>query len=167
MDVHLNHVSECIQDFIYKLIEVNDWVFHTSHILQDAAEDELEPPVITMGHVLHCFGNDEHADVELAATPAKGPHSCGTLRTTLDDVVQFYLGGSSLQLYFTPSVEIWYWVNRGDNHNAVKLVTFDRIGLVFADGRHRGIRNIIMSDSSIDLRLSDETNDVVSLCVVN
>ena len=167
MDVQLSRVNEHIQDFIHKLIEVNEWAFHTAHVVKHMLEETIEPPVITMGHVLRCFGNDERSDVELASTPAKGPHSCGTLQTKMDDVVQFYLGVSGLQLYFTPSVEIWYGVSHGVSHNAVKLVTFDRIGLIFSNGRHRGIRNIIMSDNRIDLRLSDETNDVVSLYVVN
>ena len=169
MDVSLTGVSDHIQRFIRELIEINDWIFYKAHLPSEAVDYPVQKPVVTLNQVLRCFGEElpDKDNVNFFATPAKGPHSCGTLQAKLQDSMQFYLGGSGLQLYLASTVEIWYLVNRGVDHNAVKIDTFDRIALIFADGRHRGIRNIIMGDERIDLRLSDEDDDVVSLCVVN
>jgi len=169
MDVSLNDVNDHIQKFVHKLIEINDWTFYKVHVLDEVLDYPLCPPKVTLGHVLNCFGNsaESNAHLEFTATPAKGPHACGTLNMNMADPVQFYLGSSGIQLYLSPAVELWYLVGRGFKHNAVKMTTFDRLGLIFADGRHRGIRTIIMDTDRIDLRMSDEEDDVISLYVVN
>ena len=169
MDVNLSGVGHYIQEFIRELIEINDCVFYKVRLLDGLLDYPVPRPAVTVGHILCCFGAplEENAKVEFASTPAKGAHACGTLRATMENSTQFYLGSSGVQLYLTPTIELWYLVNRGVDHNAVKLDTFDRVGLVLSDGRHRGVRNIIMGDDSIDLRMSDEDGDVLSLHVVN
>lgn len=169
MDVSLVNVNDYIQELIYELIELNDWAFYKVHLSAEMLDYPVQPPVITVGHILRCFGNDDvdAASLKFATTPAKGAHACGTLKATMPDPIQFYLGGSGIQLYLSPTIELWYLVSRGLNHNAVKINTFDRVGLVFSDGRHRGIRNIIMGDNVIDMRMSDEEDDVISLHVVS
>jgi len=170
MDVNLVGVGNYIQEFIRELIEINDWIFYKVHLSEDLLDYPVQPPTVTVGHMLRCFGcelDEDEAKIKFTTTPAKGPHACGTLHTTREHSTQFYLGGSGIQLYLAPVIEVWYLVNRGVEHSAVKLDTFDRIGLVFSDGRHRGVRNIIMGDDSIDLRMSDEDDDVISLHVVN
>lgn len=167
MDVRLRDIQEHTQAFIRKLISINDWVFYESKMMSMDPDVAATVPAISIGHVLRCFGYNQQGEENLSASPAKGPHACGTLQGKLADAVQFKLGRSSIQMYFTPSIEIWYLVNRGITHNAVKLTTFDRIGVVLANGRHRGIRHIIMSDDTIDLMMSDNTNDKITLRVVN
>jgi len=170
MDVNLRGVGRPIQEFIHKLIEINDCVFYQVRLVNGVLDHPVARPVITLAQLLRCFGgtaDEEDAKIEFSAVPAKGPHACGMLRATTKQAVQFELGSSGIQLYLTPVIEIWYLVNRGVDHNAVKLDTFDRVGIVLSDGRHRGVRNVIMGDNNIDLRLSDEAEDVLSLHVVN
>ena len=169
MDVNLINVHDHIQELIYELIELNDWAFYKVHLSAETLDYPIQPPVITVRHVLRCFGGDggDIADLKFTTTPAKGAHACGTLKAATANPVQFYLGNSGIQLYVAPMLELWYLISRGLDHNAVKIDTFDRVGLIFADGRHRGVRNIIMGDDRIDMRMSDDDDDIISLHVVS
>jgi hypothetical protein len=169
MDVSLINVNDHIQELIYELIELNDWAFYKVHLSADTLDYPIQPPVITVGHVLRCFGNDggDAAGLKFTVTPAKGAHACGTLKATMTDPIQFYLRGSGIQLYLSPKIELWYLISRGLDRNAVKISTFDRMGLIFSDGRHRGVRSIIMGDNVIDMRMSDEEDDIIALHVVS
>lgn len=167
MDVNLAEVKDHIQKFIYKLIEINDWAFFGCHVADLAVGQPAPVPQVLVGQFTWCFGEDFEDLTEFAAIPAKGPHACGTLKATLKTPIQFFLGNSGIQLYMPPMVEFWYLINRGCHDNAIKLDTFDRLGIVLANGRHRGVRNMIISADRIDLRLSDENEDVLTVNVVS
>ena len=167
MDVNLAEVKDHIQKFIYKLIEINDWAFFGCHVAELAPDPPVPSPQVLVTQFTQCFGKHFEDLIEFTTTPTKGPHACGTLKATLKTPIQFFLGNSGIQLYMPPAVEFWYLINRGLLDNAIKLDTFDRLGIVLANGRHRGGRNIILSADRIDLRLSDENEDVLTVNVVS
>ena len=167
MDVNLAEVKDHIQKFIYKLIDINDWAFFGCHVSEFAPEPPGPIPQVFVTQFTQCFGKHFEGLIEFGTTPIKGPHACGTLRATLKTPIQFFLGDSGIQLYIPTSIEFWYLINRGLLDNAIKLDTFDRLGIVMANGRHRGVRNVILSADRIDLRLSDENEDVLTVNVVS
>tara|TARA_Y100001973_G_C5208638_1_gene343599 strand:- start:2880 stop:3383 length:504 start_codon:yes stop_codon:yes gene_type:complete len=167
MEVNLTEVRDPLQDFIHTLIDINDWVFYKSRMVDTILEKVPPLPRAQVNDLVKCFGGDFDSSLEFEATPAKGPHECGTLKASMRDPIQFYLGSSRTQLYISPVIELWYLVNRGLRDNAVRMDTFDRIGLIFEDGRHRGVRNIIMSSDRIDLRMSDEKEDIFPLIITS
>ena len=77
MDVNLRGVGRPIQEFIHKLIEINDCVFYQVRLVNGVLDHPVARPVITLAQLLRCFGGT--ADEEDAKMATTGSLS-GTLR---------------------------------------------------------------------------------------